>query len=561
MLKPDKIKKYYIWAILLCITLLIWLIAAGILTYTSLSAAKHQSWKQAAGRAQAADTILTPIFQSPLQHIPSINLWQQTLKLIDLAATGQPHLQQIQQGLTDSNLALTDNETLQYWQQFSQTYIKFYQAAQNSRLAQRLIPQKHQETLKASHNVMNIAQTLVPTFLSKDTNLTILLQNNDELRASGGFIGSIITIQTKDNHLTQPIFYDIYDLVGQTEASLPSPPGHYQFLSEGHGMSLADANWQADFTLAAQDILQLLEPTNIPQTDLLAAINLDLIERLLELTGPIYLSDYEQTVTAENLSQLARANRLQFFAGDQQKKDFLQQLYLQLELKLPEAVSQNPNRFIQILAAAFRHKEIIFYSPNSQLQKSLETLPINVTQSLQTNSDYWLYLLESNVGINKANRLLERRVNLNIRTNQIQIELIFDNHNQPLNKTEIEIIENNPDLLQATHLGYVNYQRLLTNLEIQPVQASCDQQNVEIISQEKLQLPGTNATQIGFLITVPEQAQVKCQIELLPERDLQKKTSWTLFKQPGLPPSSYQVKLFDQQQEFILKSDYSLSAQ
>jgi hypothetical protein len=561
MLKPDKLKQYSIWAILFCSVVLIWLMAAGLLTYTSFRAVKAQKWGQAAGHAQAAQTILAPVFQSPLQGIPSMNLWQQSLKMINLAAKGQPHLKQTQQGLTDSNLALANTKTLQYWQQLNQTYAEFYQAAQNSYLAKKFIPKKYQKTLKASHNLMSIAQVLLPTILSQDTNFTILLQNNDELRAGGGFIGSVITIQTQNNHLTQPIFYDIYDLVGQTETNLPSPAGHYQFLSAGRGMSLADANWQADFTLAAQDILQLLKPTNLPQTDLLIAINLDLVERLLELTGPIYLPDYEQTVTSENLSQLARANRLQFFAGDQQKKDFLQQLYLQLALKLPKTISQNPNQFIQTLSQAFQHKEIILYSLNPDLQQSLEALPINITHSLQTKSDYWLYLLESNVGINKANHLVERQVNLNIQKNQIQIKLIFDNHNQPLSQTEIELIENNPDLLQATHLGYVNYQRLLTNFEIQAVQASCNQQKAEIISQEKLQLPGANITQIGFLITVPEQTQVECQVELQPAKDLQPAASWTLFKQPGLPPTPYQVKLFNQEQKFVLESDYFLSPQ
>jgi hypothetical protein len=173
MLKPDKIKQYSIWAILFCSVVLIWLIAAGILTYTSFEAVKTQDWEQAAGRAQTTKTILAPIFQSPLQSVPSINLWQQSLKMIDLVAKGQPHLEQIQQGLTDSNLALANTETLRYWQQFNQTYIEFYQAAQNSYLAQNFIPQQYQKTLTASYNLMSIAQVLVPTILSQDTNFTI----------------------------------------------------------------------------------------------------------------------------------------------------------------------------------------------------------------------------------------------------------------------------------------------------------------------------------------------------------------------------------------------------
>ncbi len=534
-----------------------------IVSSKAFQSAREQNWQTASKQAQTSLSLIKPLTFVSQKKSAAINSWQAGLELILITAEGQPQLKQLQQGLASSDEPVFDDHFFTWWDKFSRTFKNFSQSSQKSRLLHRLVSDENLEKIKAASGLLAKLDPLIKTAENQDLNFTILLQNNDEIRAAGGFMGSVSLLQLQQGHLSQPAFYDIYDLAGQTDQTLPAAPGFKQFLSEGKKMSLLDTNWKADFSQAGQDILTLLNSTGIPQTDILIASNLDLIRSLLTITGPIYLTDLDQTVTAENIGSLARANRLEFFAGDHQKKNFLGELYTQLKLHFEEAELEDVTALAAVLNSAFEQKQLLFYSPKPGLQQ--EFIELDIAGVIAPQTDHWLYLVESNVGINKANQAVERQIDIEIQDQKIVLKLEFYNRNQPPTQQQIQAIKNNPDLLQAPHLGYVNYQRLVTDLKPKEINIECEGQETKLIEERQILVNSGQvsevepAFQIGFLITVPEQNQQTCFIELTPAGRIEPTDSWKIYKQPGLPLTPYNITLGEQTYNFSLSTDKILN--
>ncbi len=546
---------------------------------TELTAAGH--W------AQASQTLLKPIRLTTFKQVPSFEALNQSLYLVKLAPELEACWQQVSSNLNpeavfdDKNNSSTPEVENQIITPQLTTTVKalnyhfqqFWQYAQRSLFFKHYFSQNQQQLLELRQQLDSI-QTLLTHFGQEEHHVVILFANSDELRAGGGFIGSLAAISLQEGVITEPVFYDIYDLSNQIEPLQPAPIAVNQYLSQGQGLALTDANWQADFSQASQDILQLLDQTDLPATDLLLTINLDLIKDLLKITGPIHAPDIShqpninssptdtefsdnnsqsQVITTDNLSQIARQNRLEFFAGDKQKKHFLKHLYTVLKIELTQLESNQYLQLAAMLNNSLHAKNLLAYSSNSEIQQTFSDL--GAAGALESNTDYFLYLPESNVGINKANQNVSRSYMIDIKHDDITVNTKFINSNQPLSTAEIELVQANPDLHQATHLGYVNYQRIITNLEITDVSIKCNNSAVKLEEQQSISTQQGQAQQIGFLITLPEQDQQTCQYHLKSKQKLNPNQTWTLFKQPGLPASEYQINFFDQTIKGKLEAD------
>lgn len=555
-MKSRNLKLFLLIGGLVFLFALIWLSLAVITTRQALQAAKNQGWRRSVSQAKNSSMLVKPIEAVTLKQAASVTAWREGLNLLLLMAEGQAHIGQFRQGLITSDQAALDDTAIGWWQEFFRSYNRFYQASEKSWLVQTVLSAKQLELIEVSRNLITLAEPFITAAGDQDLNFTLLLKNNEELRAGGGFMGSAAAFSLQRGHISQPVFYDIYDLAGQTDKTLPSRPGLREFLSEGGGMSITDANWEADFSLAGADIISLLNSTPIHKTDVLIAVNLDLIKSILQITGPVKISSLEEAVTPDNLAALARADRLEFFAGDQQKKHFLSKLYSQIKVELEELSAEQLTALAHAFNLAVEEKQLMFYSPRPDFQQIF--IENKMAGAIQPETDHWIYLVESNVGINKANQAVEREVEIEIQPEKIMVKIEFFNYNQPLDPEQVQMIENNPDLLQAAHLGYVNYQRLLTDLNISGIDINCSGPETELMEKNQVSIIDGTALQIGFLLTVPEQTSRNCLIELTPNQPIPAQRSWSLIKQPGLDQVPYTIDLFGEKQRFLLTSDKQL---
>ena len=357
---------------------------------------------------------------------------------------------------------------------------------------------------------------LLHTLLLGSDRYLVLLQNTDEIRATGGFIGSYTVLDFGSSEPLRLTIHDMYDPSGMS-MTLPSPPGQREYLSEGKGLKLVDANWSPDFPTSAAQILQYFE--NIqgdPQRyDGIIALTLPTIEQLVETLGGLYLADQQHTVTGENLAVLMREDRGEFFAGSQEKEQSLQSFYTALKLRLAELTWDEWRQIFRALESNLA-LELQLFAHNDQTQRSIETARLDGSiQSFQSN-EIFIFPVESNVGINKANRKVTRQLTARVQDQQLGVTTIFYN---AFTANERPIIPAESSYAVAPHLSYVNYYRLLVRPDMAIETIRVDDQPIAQWDEDSIMSSsGGQYKQIGFLVVVPEESTVIVEAQFsLPE--------------------------------------------
>ncbi|MFH2118484.1 MAG: DUF4012 domain-containing protein [Candidatus Paceibacterota bacterium] len=348
--------------------------------------------------------------------------------------------------------------------------------------------------------------------LGKGGKYLVLLQNSDEIRATGGFIGSYAILDLNSAEPLRLEIRDMYDPSGISQ-TLPSPPGQAEYLSEGKGMKLIDANWSPDFPTSAKQILQYFAVIpNDPQTfDGVIALPLTVVENLLEHLGGIYVADQQQLIDGDNLAAVVRQDREHFFAGSRDKAQSLQSLYTALKLKLGQLSLTEIWQLWQTLDHAKLRQEIQVFAQNPKLQKALASADLTGSLIAYQPQDLFIFPVESNVGINKANRKVSRQLTAQVKDQQLILIVKFQND---FTKAERPVLPADSNYAVAPHLAYVNYYRLLTrpDMTVESIELNgepiLDWDETEITSAA-----GVAYKQIGFLLVVLEQEQATAQIE------------------------------------------------
>jgi len=129
----------------------------------------------------------------------------------------------------------------------------------------------------------------------------VLLQNNRELRATGGFIGSYILIDLNDGAITKMETKDVYETDGQLADVVAPPPGIEKVASRFY---MRDANYSPDFPTSAKQIMWFLEHSKGPSVDTVIAIDQTVAEKMLELTGPVQMKDIPFNIDSKSFNDV-----------------------------------------------------------------------------------------------------------------------------------------------------------------------------------------------------------------------------------------------------------------
>ena len=124
-----------------------------------------------------------------------------------------------------------------------------------------------------------------------------LFENNQEMRATGGFIGSYGIVKINNGRIEKMIVDDIYNPDGQlTDRVVPPLP--IQKISAN--WSMHDSNWFADFPISAKKAMDFYERTGGPTVDGVIAITPEMLGKFLQITGPVQLQNRDVKLTHEN---------------------------------------------------------------------------------------------------------------------------------------------------------------------------------------------------------------------------------------------------------------------
>lgn len=263
----------------------------------------------------------------------------------------------------------------------------------------------------------------LPHYLD-DTTYLVVLQNNRELRPSGGFMGSYARLRFASGGLVELAIEDIYVPDGQIVGHVEPPDPIQQAFRLGE-WRLRDANWDPDFPVAAEQVAWFFSQGKEP-ADGIMAVNLSLVQKWLGIVGPVRPADFPEMVTDKNFYQLAqRYSEEDFFPGSTQKRDFLGAVGRELFDKTIGAGWAARARLAGLVWEQLRDRQMLVWAADPGLQRELSSLGWDGGLG-RAEGDY-LYVVETNLGANKANCCIQRRVTYDIEPAQRTIELFWQN--------------------------------------------------------------------------------------------------------------------------------------
>ena len=234
----------------------------------------------------------------------------------------------------------------------------------------------------------------------------LIFQNNSEIRATGGFIGTY-GLLTLDRGEIKDLFIDgIFNADGQLHEKI-IPPQPIQKISTA--WSMHDANWFADFPTSAQKISWFYEKTGGPTTDGVISLTPTLIERLLELTGPISMPEYDVVLTQDNFVELIQYKvEVDYDKELNRPKKILADFAPKFIHALNQLSSQERKEALEIIFNCFEEKHILAYFNNP----ALEELAIEwgwAGKILSTDKDY-LSVVSSNINGYKTDKMVRETI-------------------------------------------------------------------------------------------------------------------------------------------------------
>ncbi|MBI4122197.1 MAG: DUF4012 domain-containing protein [Parcubacteria group bacterium] len=142
------------------------------------------------------------------------------------------------------------------------------------------------------------------TFLGHESmqRYLIMFQNNTELRATGGFMGSFALVDIDRGEIKR---IEIpgggpYDVKGSLLDYYQSPRA-LQLINAR--WEFQDTNWFLDWPTSAATIARFYEHADGPSVDGVVAVDTHVMEELLRLVGPVSLPQYEVEISADNFRQ------------------------------------------------------------------------------------------------------------------------------------------------------------------------------------------------------------------------------------------------------------------
>ncbi|MBP9670090.1 DUF4012 domain-containing protein [Candidatus Woesebacteria bacterium] len=358
----------------------------------------------------------------------------------------------------------------------------------------------------------------------------VLFQNNMELRATGGFIGSFAILSFENGKLYDMPIFDVYDADGQLKGHVEPPAPIKNILGEANWY-LRDSNFDPDFPTSARRAEWFIKKSLNQDLDGVIAVNVSTLVSLLEAAGPLDVPDYNETITAGNLYERAQFHaEVNFFPGSTQKKEFISTVADALFAKLPGLSGSDGLKLAEALSTSIEEKNTLISLATSGPDHVFQTLGWNgaisdfpCPSTASCHKDYAM-VVDSNFGVNKANYFIKRN---------LEEIITFDKNLSPSHTLRVRY--QNTSTSTAWPAGaYKNYQRVYL-----PVGSTITAIRVgdKTLSSNEYQISEEHGKLVvAYLVTVPISSNLTVEVDYTTSQLPQENEllyTWYWQKQPG----------------------------
>ena len=367
------------------------------------------------------------------------------------------------------------------------------------------------EKLEIAGKFRDLSET-IPEILGLDgkrREYMVLLQNEMEIRATGGFVGSYAILSFEGGRLLSFEVKDVYEADGQLKGHVEPPEEIKKYLGEA-GWFMRDANWQASFPQTSREIQWFLEKETGRKVDGVIGMDLAVAKMILGVTGEIYVPDFKEKVNKDNLYEQAEFwSETNSFPGSTQKASFLGGLGTQLFEEIKNLKTTKRWELMMGMVEMLERNEIQLGFNHSETAEAMAeagwdgSVYEGECSGPRCYADY-LYVVESNLGINKANyflyRNMEERVDISAGWIKRDLKINYENTAKSSNWPGGD---------------YKNYLRVYLPKEAEVTEIGMGEDGVirtiPMVSVKMREIYGKK--EVGFLVTVPIRKKVTVEIK------------------------------------------------
>ncbi len=260
----------------------------------------------------------------------------------------------------------------------------------------------------------------IPTIVGypQEQTYLFLLQNNTELRPTGGFIGTYGILKVKNGEIVEFKTDNIYNLDTPAKDYLfINPPEPLAVYLSSTQWLMRDSNWSPDFPTAAQKAEEFYHLENGPEENIdgVIAVTPTFIASLLDITGAITVEGIE--FTSENLVDVLQyeVEKAYYEKGisDDDRKEIIGVLADQIMDQILELPKDEWATLWQTFTKDVDEKQILIYLKDEDIQDLVEEQNWAGELKSPTDSDF-LMVVDANMASLKTDPGVKRTINYSV---------------------------------------------------------------------------------------------------------------------------------------------------
>lgn len=232
----------------------------------------------------------------------------------------------------------------------------------------------------------------------------VLIQNEDELRATGGFITGVATMVIENGKILSHTIEDSPAIDNPDQYFPPAPWQLEQYMAAAHWV-FRDANWYPDFPTTVKWVEMFIATGRSYTFDGVITVNQKAIIYLINGLKSVNVSDVSYPITPENVvSYLRTAKYSESIGNPLNRKEFLNVLAEAILNRLNSGKEIDWITFGKEVVKALDERHILIQVDNPEIQTLLTERQWDGSVS-RKGADYIL-VVDSNIGFNKVNAVI-----------------------------------------------------------------------------------------------------------------------------------------------------------
>ncbi|MHB0976420.1 MAG: DUF4012 domain-containing protein [Candidatus Aquicultorales bacterium] len=237
----------------------------------------------------------------------------------------------------------------------------------------------------------------------------LAVQNNAELRATGGLIGNYGIIIADQGKLYLEKVEDIHGLQTEGLTAVEAPKEFTERRSALRSTSLwVNVNMSPDFPTSAEVVVKLFERSTGRRVDGVIAVDSIALAYLLEATGPVQMPDAATAIGPDNAVKWTLSDAYAAYEANSERKDALKLLAKTVWGKLLEGGFEDTEALGVMLLKSVEEKHLMVYLADPAAEQAIKE--IGCGGEVDTGRGDYLLVSIENFGMNKVDYYLRESI-------------------------------------------------------------------------------------------------------------------------------------------------------